>query len=76
MDAPDPLLEAEPDFLADQYLQARDKLIALDVPEDAIVNFLQQAWTANRQVRHEAWAVDCERQGRPPQDDCPQDDRA
>ena len=76
MDAPNPLLEAEPDFLADQYLQARDKLIALGIPEDVIVNFLRQAWTTNRQVRHEAWAADRERQGGPPQDDRPQDDRA
>ena len=72
MDAPDPLLEAEPDFLAEQYLQAREELINLGVPEDAIVNVLRQAWGANRQVRHEAWAADRERRA---QDEPQQNDR-
>jgi hypothetical protein len=76
MDAPDPLLEAEPDFLAEQYLQAREELINLGVPKDAIVNVLRQAWGANHQVRHEAWAADRERraQDEPQQNDRPPSD--
>ncbi|KAM6492301.1 hypothetical protein JOM56_002926 [Amanita muscaria] len=78
MDAPDPLLEEEPDFLAEQYLQARNDIIALGVPEDAIAGILRQIWVANRQVRHEAWVADRERQhqGDPPRNNRPQEDGA
>lgn len=76
MNAPDPLLEAEPDFLAEEYLQARAVLIALEVPEDTIIDILRQGWIANRQARHEAWAAGHEGQppDGPPQNDHPPGD--
>ena len=40
MDIPDPLLEAEPDFLAEQFLQARAGLAALNIPEGTITAVL------------------------------------
>lgn len=40
MEAPDPLLEEEPDFLAEQFLQARNELAALGIPEETITNTL------------------------------------
>jgi hypothetical protein len=55
MEAPDPLLEDEPDFLVAQFIQAREGLVALGIPEEAITNALRQAWSIHRQARHEAW---------------------
>jgi hypothetical protein len=65
MDAPDPLLEAEPDFQAEQFLQARVELTALNASADMITNILRQAWIANRQIRHDAWAEN-RHQNQPP----------
>lgn len=78
MDAPDPLLEAEPDFLAEPFLQARADLTALNIPEDAVTNILRQTWAANQQIRHNAWVEDQQRRHRsePPQGDPPQNDDA
>ena len=68
MEAPDSLLENEPDFLTERFLQARGELVALNVPEDTITNAFRQAWIADRQARHEAWEAR-RRQDGPPQDD-------
>ncbi|KAF8624454.1 hypothetical protein AX15_005866 [Amanita polypyramis BW_CC] len=75
MDAPDPLLEAEPDFSGDPFHQTRADLTALNIPEDTITNCIRQTWIASRQIRHDAWAEDCQRRRRsePPQDGPPQD---
>jgi hypothetical protein len=40
MDIPDPLLEAEPDFLAERFLQARAGLAALNIPKGTITTAL------------------------------------
>lgn len=40
MDIPNPLLEAEPNFLAGQFLQARGGLAALGMPEETITDAL------------------------------------
>jgi hypothetical protein len=76
MDGPDPILEPEPNFQAEQYLQARNELVTLGVPEDAVINVLRQAWITNRQIRHEAWIADHEGhpQNDPPQGNHPQNE--
>src|SRR6266550_1203685 len=81
MDAPDPLLEAEPDFLGDPFHQTRADLAALNIPEDTITNCIRQTWITSRQIRHDAWAEDRQRrrqseplQDGPPQDGPPQDE--
>ena len=51
MDVPNPILEAEPDFQAEQYLQVRNELIALSVPEDAGINLAGMGGHSVRQVR-------------------------
>ncbi|KAF8351021.1 hypothetical protein F5887DRAFT_935570 [Amanita rubescens] len=74
MDAPDPLLEIEPNFLADPFLQARANLTALNIPEDTITDILRQTWIASRQIRHDAWVEDQRRcQDEPQQDGPPRD---
>ena len=73
MDIPDPLLEAEPDFLAEQFLQARAGLAALNIPEGTITAVLRDAWIIDHQARHDAWEAGQQGQGdKPPQGTPPQ----
>jgi hypothetical protein len=80
MEAPDPLLEDELDFLAAQFIQAREGLVALGIPEEAVTNTLRQAWSVHRQARHEAWETARQGlnqggppgQGQPPEQGAPQ----
>jgi hypothetical protein len=55
MDAPDPLLDEEPDFLGDQYAAHRQVLTDASIAADAINGILRQSWQAERLRRHHDW---------------------
>ncbi|KAG5634468.1 hypothetical protein H0H81_001842 [Sphagnurus paluster] len=57
INAPDPLLKAEPDFEDERFAARRQMLLNAGVHQDNITT-IRQFWLEDRQTRHDAWTQD------------------